>query len=384
MADDRTSRPVYLDCCATTPVLPEVREEVLFYLAEEFGNAGSRTHEFGSAAKRRVAQARREVAAAAGVEADEVLFTGGATESNNLALLGLRPALTGSGRRHVVCSRLEHKAVLEPVEQLEREGFAVTWLQAGADGIVSGRQVEEALREDTGLVSLMHVNNETGGVLSLSDVAAVLDGHPAYLHVDAAQGFGKELSGPREARVDLLSVSAHKLHGPKGVGALVTRRRGYKRPPLEPLMFGGGQERGLRPGTLAVHLIAGLGTATRLAVAENTARAARTNAFRARALDALRPLSPLINGDGERSLPQVLNVSFPGADAEAVIVATKDLISVSNGSACTSHRYEQSHVLAAMGLEQRRIAGSVRMSWSHLTEDPDWERVVQRIGQLVS
>lgn len=373
---------MYLDCCATTPLLPEIRDEVRFYLDEEYGNAGSRTHEYGAAAKRRVAQARREVAAVAEVEPDEVIFTSGATESNNIALLGLRRALTESGRRHVVSSKLEHKAVLEPIEQLEADGFDVTWLSADADGVVAPEQVASALRADTGLVSLMHVNNETGTVQPLADVASTLDGHPAYFHVDAAQGFGKELSGPRHQRVDLISASAHKLFGPKGVGALVTRRRGFERPPLTPLTFGGGQERGLRPGTLPVHLIAGLGSAARLALAEHAARREQTLAFRRRTLDALSPLCPVVNGDGDRALPHVLNVSFPGADAEAVIVATKDLIAVSNGSACTSHRYEPSHVLVAMGLDSERIAGAIRMSWSHVTDDPDWDEVVRRVGHL--
>ncbi|MGE3795237.1 MAG: aminotransferase class V-fold PLP-dependent enzyme [Dehalococcoidia bacterium] len=383
-ADVRAARPVYLDCCATTPLLPEVRDEVGFFLDQEYGNAGSRTHEYGAAAKRRVAAARREVAAVAGVEPDEVVFTSGATESNNLAILGLRHALSAVGRRHIVTTRLEHKAVIEPIEQLEHDGFEVTWLETSSGGVVEARAITEAVRDDTGLVSLMHVNNETGIAQPIEEVARGLDGHAAFLHVDAAQGFGKELTGPRQERVDLVSVSAHKLHGPKGVGALVMRRRGFERPPLSPLAFGGGQERGLRPGTLPVHLIAGLGSACRLAVAEHGERLEANVAFRERALSALEPLNPVINGDESRALPHILNVSFPGADAEAVIVATKDLIAISNGSACTSHRYEPSHVLSAMGLSGPRIAGAVRLSWCHLTEDPDWDSVVARVAQLTS
>ncbi len=381
-ADGRSARPVYLDCCATTPLLPEIRDEVRFFLDHEYGNAGSRTHDYGAAAKRRVGAARREVAAVADVEADEVVFTSGATESNNLAILGLRGALSASGHRHVVSTRLEHKAVIEPIEQLERDGFDVTWLDADESGLIRADAVADALREDTGLVSVMHVNNETGTVQPVEDVAARLGDHPAYLHIDAAQGFGKELAGPHHTRVDLISVSAHKLHGPKGVGALIARRRGFERPPLTPLAFGGGQERGLRPGTLPVHLIAGLGAAARLALAEQDERIETNRAFRDRALAALERLAPVVNGDQQRAMSHVLNVSFPGADAEAVIVATKDLIAVSNGSACTSHRYEPSHVLRAMGLAEQRIAGAVRMSWCHLTEDPDWSSVAARIGQL--
>lgn len=379
---DGLSRPVYLDCAATTPLLPEVHEEIRFYLEHEYGNAGSRTHEYGAAAKRRVSQARREVAAVAGVEADEVVFTSGATESNNLAILGLRDALARGNRRHIVSTRLEHKAVLEPVEWLQREGFEVSWISADESGRVAPESVAAALRDDTGLVSMMHVNNETGTVQPIAEVAEALEGHPAFLHIDAAQGFGKELAGPREPRVDLVSLSGHKLHGPKGVGALITRRRGYERPPLTPLLVGGGQERGLRPGTLPVHLIAGLGVAARLALAEHDEREARNREFRTTALAALAPLFPTINGDQDRSLPNIANMSFPGADAEAVIVATKDLVAVSNGSACTSHRYEPSHVLVAMGLDADRIAGSVRLSWSHVTPAPDWEALVRRVRAL--
>lgn len=382
-ADGRVARPVYLDCCATTPLLPEVRDEVRFFLDHEYGNAGSRTHEYGGAAKRRVGAARREVAEVVGVEPDEVVFTSGATESNNLAILGLRGALIASGRRHVVTTRLEHKAVIEPIEQLERDGFDVTWLDADETGLIGADAVASALREDTGLVSVMHVNNETGTVQPIEDVAARLDDHPAYLHVDAAQGFGKEFAGPRHVRVDLISVSAHKLHGPKGVGALITRRRGFERPPLTPLAFGGGQERGLRPGTLPVHLIAGLGAAARLALSEHEERTEMNRTFRERALAALERLAPVVNGDQERTMPHVLNLSFPGADAEAVIVATKELIAVSNGSACTSHHYEPSHVLRAMGLDDQRIAGAVRMSWCHVTEEPEWSVVAARIAQLM-
>lgn len=380
--DDALGRPVYLDCAATTPPLPEVLEEVRFFLEHQYGNAGSRTHEYGAVAKRRVAEARREVAAIAEAEPDEVVFTSGATESNNLAILGLRDALHASRRRHIVTTRLEHKAVIEPVEQLEAEGFEVTWLEADESGVISAAAVMDVVRDDTGLVSVMHVNNETGAVQPIEQVADGLERHPAYLHIDAAQGFGKELDGPRHRRVDLVSVSAHKMHGPKGVGALIMRRRGYERPPLRPMAFGGGQERGLRPGTLPVHLIAGFGTAARLALAEHGLRADLNRSFRLRALNALAPLRPVVNGDQSRTVPHILNVSVPGVDAEAVIVATKDLIAISNGSACTSNRYQSSHVLHAMGLDETRSAGAIRLSWCHITEEPDWAEVVERIAQL--
>ncbi len=381
MESDDPERAVYLDCCATTPPLPAVLEEVQRYLAVEYGNESSRTHGYGAAARARVVQAREELAALVAADPGEVVFTSGATEANNLALLGLEDALTRSGRRHVVTSALEHKAVLEPIALLEQRGFDVTRIGSDASGHVDPDELLAAVGERTGLVSLMHVNNETGVVQDLRRVAAGLPPE-VYLHVDAAQGLGKELTEIAEQRIDLISGSAHKLHGPKGVGVLVARARGFDRPPLSPLMVGGGQQRGLRPGTLPVHLIAGFGVAARAALEDHAAREATNRAFRERAMAALAPLTPLVNGDPDRTLPQVLNVSLPGLVGEAALVATKDLIAISNGSACTSRSYERSHVLEAMGLGDDRIAGALRLSWCHLTPEPDWPLVVERLTGL--
>jgi cysteine desulfurase len=351
------------------------------YLVIEYGNEGSRTHGYGAAARKRVNRAREEVAALAAAQPDEVLFTSGATEANNLAILGLATALGESGRRHVVTSSLEHKAVLEPVARLEHEGFAVTRVGAGESGLVDPEELLAAVGPETGLVSLMHVNNETGVAQRLRQVAAGLPDE-VFFHVDAAQGLGKELEEIGEPRIDLLSGSAHKLHGPKGIGVLIARRRDYRRPPLQPLMVGGGQERGLRPGTIPVHLVAGFGTAAATAAAERQERAKRNQAFRERALAALAPLDPVLNGDQERVLPHVLNVSFPGIDAEAAILATKDLVALSSGSACNSGSFERSHVLEAMGLSEERIDGALRISWCHLTPEPDWKQVVLKLKGL--
>jgi cysteine desulfurase len=376
-----SDRPVYLDCCATAPPIPAVIDEVHRFLAVDFGNAGSRTHEYGNLARRRVNLARDEVAALAAAEPDEVVFTGGATEANNLAILGLADALAQRGRRHVVTSALEHKAVLEPIAMLEQRRFEVSRIAADERGLVDPEELLAAIGPQTGLVSVMHVNNETGVIQPLAAIAERLP-EEAFFHVDAAQGLGKELQEIAHERIDLISGSAHKLHGPKGVGALIARKRGFTRAPLQPLMVGGGQERGLRPGTIATHLVAGFGTAARAAIEEHAERRRLNEAFRERALAALRPLAPVINGDPARALPNVLNVSLLGIDAEAAIVATKDLIRVSNGSACTSHRYEPSHVLTAMGLPPKRAASALRISWCHLTPEPDWAAVVRRLGVL--
>jgi cysteine desulfurase len=265
---------------------------------------------------------------------------------------------------------------------MEREGFEVTRLDVGASGYVEPDALKRALRSDTLLVSVMHVNNETGVVQPMKEIAASLAGHAAYFHTDAAQGFGKDLEGLRNSRIDMLSVSGHKIFAPKGVGALVMRKRGYQRIPLKPLIFGGGQERGLRPGTLPVALIVSLGEAAELALRDASTRMARCKSIREVALTALSGLNFKVTGDPSRTMPHVLNASFAGLDSEALIVALKDLLAFSNGSACTSASYTPSHVLTAMGMTEVEANGCVRLSWCHLTPDIDWGAVAERIRGL--
>jgi cysteine desulfurase len=355
---------------------------VLEYLTEEFGNAGSRTHEYGTKAKQAVQHARGLVAAAVGVQPDEVVFTSGATESNNLAILGLAGHGERHAKRHIVSTSIEHKAVLEPLDSLRERGFEITLLHPSRGGVVNPDDVRAALRADTLLVSVMHVNNETGVEQPIPEICGALAGHEAYLHVDAAQGFGKRPEPLRNERIDLISISAHKIYGPKGIGALITRRRGFDRPPLTPLQFGGGQERGLRPGTLAVPLIVGLGVATELAQRDATRRATSCRRFREELLAKLAPLGIVLNGEQERVLPHVLNLSIPELDAEAFMVATKHLIAVSNGSACTSQSYQPSHVLTAMGYDEGRVRSAIRISWCHMTPPVDWVAVVSAIQHV--
>lgn len=374
--------PVYLDCNATTPLDPQVREVLVRYLTDEFGNEGSRTHEYGARAKQAVQRARDQVGAVVGVKRDEVIFTSGATESNNLAILGLRAAGHATGRKHLITTAIEHKAVLEPFEALERDGFEVTRLAVGAGGYVEPDALKAALRDDTLLVSIMQANNETGILQPLKELASALEGHPAYFHTDAAQGFGKELESLRDPRIDMISVSGHKVFAPKGVGALITRRRGYERVPLKPLVYGGGQERGLRPGTLPVALVVALGEAAELAVRDKSARSARCKTIREAALGAFSGLNFKLTGEQTRVMPHVLNVSFRGLDSEALIVALKDLIAISNGSACTSASYTPSHVLKAMGMTDDEANACVRISWCHMTPDVDWAAVAERIRML--
>jgi len=374
---------VYLDCNATTPIDPRVSEFVIRFLKDDFGNAGSRTHEFGTSAKQALERAREQVARPVDARLEEVIFTSGATESNNIAILGLAKAGIQNGKRHLVSTQIEHKAVLEPLARLREHGFNVTLVPPTVGGWVRAEAVLDAVRDDTLLVSVMHVNNETGVIQPLSEIARGLEGRDTFFHVDAAQGFGKSNKTLRNPRIDLISISGHKIFGPKGVGALVTRRRGFNPLPLTPLIFGGGQERGLRPGTVPVHLVVGLGVAAELAAKEESARKDACMKYRQVVLSALTQLEPHLNGDAERTLPHVLNLSFPGVDSEAAMLALKGVVAISNGSACTSEGYEPSHVLAAMGLEDEVVRGALRISWCHMTEGPDWGEVASLLGDLL-
>jgi cysteine desulfurase len=373
---------VYLDCNATTPIEPAVLDVVVRFMERDFGNAASPIHEYGTFARMAVEHARGQVAQVVGARRDEVIFTSGATEANNIALLGLAEYGLATGRRHLISSRIEHKAVLEPLEELERRGFEVTLVGAGRDGRIRTEEVAAALRPDTLLVSTMQVNNETGITQPLGEISALLASHPALWHVDAAQGFGKEIDSLGDPRIDLIAISGHKIFAPKGIGALVARKRDGAFPPLKPLSYGGGQEQGLRPGTLPVPLIAALGAAARHAMRNRDERAEICLRFREGALAGLAPLAPVINGAPEFTLPHVVNLSFPGIPAEKSIQALKDVIAVSATSACTSHTHEPSHVLEAMGLGEEIVASALRFSWCHLTPEVDWGRVVEILEKL--
>ncbi|MCE9953249.1 cysteine desulfurase DndA [Aeromonas allosaccharophila] len=371
---------VYLDCNATTPVSSGVAEVVMRYMTEEYGNSGSRTHEFGVVAKQAVERARGLVAAVVGADKSDVYFTSGATESNNLAILGLAQYAEQQGRKHIITTPIEHKAVLEPIAQLEAKGFEVTYLPMDSSGMVDPAHLRDALRPDTVLVSIMHINNETGSIQPISELCEVLTSHDAFFHVDAAQSYGKYSEVLEDPRIDMISVSGHKMYAPKGVGALLLKRRNFKRAPLTPLMFGGGQERGLRPGTLPVALIAGLGQACEEAKRDSEQRRRYCEQIKEQLRSALRPLGCIENGQNTAS--HVLNVSIPGVNSEAALVVLKGIVALSNGSACTSQSYVPSHVLMAMGLDEERIEGAIRISWCHMTKDIPLEELVDRIKKL--
>lgn len=348
------------------------------------GNATSRTHSFGLNAQRAVKQARAQLAGLIHCDTSEVVFTSGATEANNLVLLGLRQEGERSDRRHIVTTAIEHKSVLEPVQWLLRHGFEVTVVKPDAHGRVPAASVLEAVRPDTLVVSMMHANNETGVIQPLAEVAEGLEGHAVYLHTDAAQSFGKEMDALRHPRIDMISISGHKLYAPQGVGALIARRRQWQRPLLTPLMLGGGHEGGLRSGTLPVALIAGLGLAAELAGRDVQSRRARNLAVRQQALTELSRVGAIYPCNGAECLSHVLSMRIPGLDSEASMLAAREYAAFSNGSACSSHSYESSHVLKAMGMVEPQISEVVRLSWSHLTPAVDWRGLANALASVAS
>ena len=375
--------PAYFDTNATTPVDPRVADIVIRYLTEEFGNAGSRTHSFGSRAAKAVELARDQIANAVKLESGRVVFTSGATESNNLAILGLEELGNRTGKRHLVTTAIEHKAVLEPLEHLTHRGFTLEVVFPEQDGVVPAEKLLEQVREDTLLVSLMHVNNETGMIQPVAPVAEALRDTETLVHVDAAQGFGKDFAPLTNPCIDFISISSHKIYGPKGSGALLINEKNKKNRRLSPIMFGGGQETGLRPGTLPVPLIAGFGLAAELARKEHAQRIKENRAHLQRITEAAKQAGGEINGNTEDNVGNVLNVSFPGVDSESAILLLQDHIAISNGAACTSTSYTYSHVLEAMGLSRERIESAIRISWYHNSESIEWPNVFSSISALM-
>lgn len=380
----QTFMAIYLDCNATSPIKSEVSTLTKFYLDEEYGNSGSRTHDFGARAKSAVEKARGQIAEVVSAAKDEVVFTSGATESNNLSILGVECALRQAGKTHIITTSIEHKSVLEPCMEMGRRGFEVSFVKPDPDGQISAEKVVSAITEKTGLITCMLVNNETGCLYPVKEIADHLKDNELdiLLHTDAAQAFGKVIEPLQNKRIDLISVSAHKVYGPKGVGALIRRRRNYKKPKLSPLMFGGGQEKGIRPGTLPVALIAGFGLAAELAQKNNLSWWEECEKKKQKCLSAIKDLSPQIHG--VNTLPNVINFSVPGINSEAAIVALKDLVAFSNGSACTSSSYTASHVLEAMNKSKETIDGAMRMSWSPDTPDVPWREVTEILKGLLS
>jgi len=373
---------IYLDYAATTPVDPRVAERMIECLLPtgEHGNPSSAGHAFGRRARALVEKARAQVAASIGARPENIVWTSGATESDNLAILGVARFHADRGR-HIVSSRTEHKAVLDALKQLEREGFEVTYLKPDSQGIVHPQQVSEALRSDTQLVSLMHVNNETGVINDIAAVGQLCRERGVLFHVDAAQSVGKLPVDVQAQCVDLLSVTAHKAYGPKGIGALYVRRQ----PPvgLRPILHGGGQESGLRSGTLATHQIVGMGAAFELAAAEREADCARLRVLRDRLWQGLAAVGNVeLNGHPEQRVSNVLNASFHGVEGESLQFALREL-AVSAGSACSSASEEASYVLRALGRSDQLAQSSLRFSLGRFTTDAEIDMAIEAVGREV-
>jgi cysteine desulfurase len=375
-------KPVYLDYNATTPMDPRVFEAMLPYHLTEFGNAGSRTHVYGQTAKLAVDRTRGQVATILGGKLEGIIFTSGATDSNNVALLGLKRHGLDSDRRHVLATAIEHKAVLEPLGRLREIGFEVELIPVTTGGYVEPDAVRERLRPDTLVVSVMHANNETGVLQPVVEIGDLLAETKTLLHVDAAQTYGKEVETLRRLKCDLIAISGHKIYGPKGIGALHISPRVSQRRLLSPLMAGGGQELGLRPGTLPVPLIVGLGTATELAQREYRGRRAQAETLKRKFLSKIATVDHLVNGDLTRVQPHVINLSFPGVDSEALMLALRSEIAISNGAACTSTGHFPSHVLRSMGFAEDRIASAVRFSWGPGVKEIPHEALLEAVSRL--
>ncbi|WP_432696509.1 IscS subfamily cysteine desulfurase [Marinobacterium sp. YM272] len=374
--------PIYLDYSATTPVDPRVAEKMMSCLTPDgnFGNPASRSHMFGWKAEEAVETARRQVADLLGADPREIVWTSGATESDNLAIKGVAHFYSKKGK-HIITSKIEHKAVLDTCRQLEREGYEVTYLTPGSDGIITPQMVADALREDTILVSLMHVNNEIGTITDIDAIGELTRSHGVLFHVDAAQSAGKLPLDMGKMKVDLLSLSGHKMYGPKGIGALYVRRKPRVR--LEAQMHGGGHERGMRSGTLPTHQIVGMGEAARICQEEMVQESEHLKALRDRFWQGIESMEEVhVNGSQEQRVAGNLNVSFAFVEGESLLMSLKDL-AVSSGSACTSASLEPSYVLRALGLNDELAHSSIRFSFGRFTTEEEVDYAVKQIRVAV-
>ena len=374
--------PIYLDYAATTPVDPRVAERMTECLTMDgtFGNPASRSHAFGWQAEAAVEQARQQVADLIHADPREIVWTSGATESDNLAIKGCAHFNQRKGK-HIITSKIEHKAVLDTCRQLEREGFELTYLEPGKDGLIEASAVADAIREDTTLVSIMHVNNELGAINDIEAIGKICRERGVFFHVDAAQSAGKVPIDLGVMKVDLMSLSAHKIYGPKGVGALYVRRKPRVR--IEAQTHGGGHARGMRSGTLATHQIVGMGEACRIARDEMAEEGARILELRGRLWEGVKGIEQIyVNGSTTRCVAGILNISFAFVEGESLIMALKDL-AVSSGSACTSASLEPSYVLRALGLSDELAHSSIRFSIGRYTSKEQIDYAVAKVNEAV-
>lgn len=347
----------------------------------QVGNADSRTHDFGHSSMQIVQKARKQVAELFGVSSEQVIFTSGATESNNMVVLGLKKYATRTGKTHIITSTIEHKSILESVRSLEKEGFSVSYISPNENGSISIADVLREVRDDTLLVSLMHVNNETGIIQPVVELGRALHQLGILFHIDATQSAGKLIDEIQMLDYDFLSFTAHKFQGPQGIGGLIIRREGI----LEPILFGGHQEKGLRPGTVPVALCAGLGQAASAALELKEQNREKVRKLKKSVLDVLTrsEVTYRFNGDQDNCMDSMINVCFDGVSSEALMIMLKGVCAISNGSACTSQEYSLSYVLRAMNLPDERIEDSVRISWGPDTDSNDLIKVIEKVAETV-
>lgn len=364
---------VYLDYNSSAPIDGRVLDFMIDVYKNAIGNADSRTHDFGDRARKIVENARAQVASILGINKDEIFFTSGATESNNIAIQGLMEYGINENKKHIITTAIEHKAVLETAKAMKDRGFDVDFICPDESGRITLEQVLGLVREDTLLVSIMHVNNETGIIQPVKEIGNALVEKNILFHIDATQSFGKLVDELRETKYNMLSMSAHKIGGPQGVGALVLRKKRYKLPPIKSVFYGGQQEHGIRPGTIPVALVAGLGMACEITEHEYSENSLKCRAIKEKIISMLQwsGLEYEFNGDQKYGIFNTMNLCIPGVASEALMLSTKEYCGVSNGSACNSNSYEPSYVLTAMGIPQEKIESSIRISWgpSVLTED---------------
>ncbi|KAJ9657870.1 cysteine desulfurase [Neophaeococcomyces mojaviensis] len=379
---DQGTRPIYLDAQATTPVDPRVLDAMLPYLTGMYGNPHSRTHAYGWESEKAADQAREHVAALIGADPKEIIFTSGATESNNMSIKGVARFFGRSGKKkHIITCQTEHKCVLDSCRHLQDQGFDVTYLPVGSNGLINMDELKAAIRPDTMLVSIMTVNNEIGVIQPMKEIGELCRSKKIYFHTDGAQAVGKIPINVNEWNVDLMSISSHKIYGPKGMGACYIRRRPRVR--IDPIISGGGQERGLRSGTLAPHLVVGFGEACRIAKNEMAYDHARISALSKRLLDGLLAMEhTTLNGDHDRHYPGCVNVSFAYVEGESLLMALKD-IALSSGSACTSASLEPSYVLRALGSSDESAHSSIRFGLGRFTTTSEVDYVLKAVRERV-
>ena len=374
--------PIYLDYASTTPVDPAVADQMVEFLTPSghFGNPASRSHMFGWQAEAAVEDARADVAGLIGADPREIVWTSGATEANNLAIKGCAHFNTRKGK-HIITSKIEHKAVLDTCRQLEREGFEVTYLDPDKHGLIQPQAIADALREDTTVVSIMHVNNELGTLNDIAAIGKLCRENKVFFHVDAAQSAGKTEIDVEAMQVDMMSFSAHKIYGPKGIGALYVRRKPRVR--IEAQMHGGGHERGMRSGTLPTHQIVGMGAAFKLGAELLAEESARIEKLRNRLWDGVSDMDEVyLNGSSDQHVPGIINISFAFVEGESLIMALRDL-AVSSGSACTSASLEPSYVLRALGLNDEMAHSSIRFSIGRYTTEKDVDDAIAKVRHAV-